>query len=431
MNFILIFADQMHKYAFGKRNSEILTPHLDQLCEEGVLFRNGYSNNPICGPYRGTLFTGLYTSHNHVSYNGQGLYPDTPSLASQLNSLGYETSFIGKWHLGGDGNDSIPASLQGDFKYFMGYQCYNGFLKDVIFWNGQGEKLEFNQHRTEVTTDLALQNLSVLKQTGKPFFQVIGYQAPHYPEQPLPEYAKIYSGKSVKHTPDYIEVDPYTPTFSPYSPRPFEDCADYQRYGNNMDEYIRLYNAMITQIDHGVGKILEEIRKLGLEEETLVIFTSDHGDMQGSHGLKNKCLPYEMSCGVPFIVKDPKGLKNTVSDVLISGVDIYPSLLDYAGTKSVHAVDGKSFKPYLRQAEETINPFIIAEYIDPESGWQMIRDNQFKLCIHTRNRVPYLFFDLLHDPYELVNLVDQPTYESVKEKLLAQINVALLSPTSI
>lgn len=426
MNFIIIFADQMHKYALGKLNQEVFTPHLDQLCEEGVLFRNAYSNNPICGPYRGTLLTGLYTSHNGVHYNGQPLLSETKTLAGELNKLGYETSFVGKWHLGGNGNEPILPSLQGNFKHFLGYQCYNGFLKDIIFWNEQGESQEYDGHRTEITTHLAIENLRALKATHKPFLQVIGYQAPHYPEQPLPEYAKLYEGKTILHTPDYIEVDPYTPTYSPYSPRPYENCPDYQRYGNNMDEYIRLYNGMVTQVDHGVGEILKEVQRLGLEEDTLILFTSDHGDMQGSHGLKNKCLPYEKSCGVPFIVKDPKGLKNKISDALVSGIDIFPSVMAYAEKATDVTLDGRSFKGYLREEEETTQDFVVAEYICPDTGWQMIRDKQFKLCVRTADHTPYLLFDMEKDPYELENLIEDMRYASTIERLMKQLHSALL-----
>lgn len=175
---------------------------------------------------------------------------------------------------------------------------------------------------------------------------------------------------------------------------------------------------MVTQVDHGVGEIIKEITALGLNEETLIIFTSDHGDMQGSHGLKNKSLPYEKSCGVPFIIKDPQGLKGKISDELISGIDIYPSLIEYAEGKTTQRLDGRSFKGYLRQKEEHINPFIISEYISPQVGWQMIRDTRFKLCIQTIDHTPYLLFDMINDPYEMVNLVENPEYELVKQKLL-------------
>ena len=133
----------------------------------------------------------------------------------------------------------------------------------------------------------------------------IFFQAPHYPEQPSLEYERLYDSVTFPLPEQYGEIDPYTPTFSPYSPRPFENCPDYQRYGGKIQEYLKLYYGMVSQIDANVGRILDALDELGIADDTAVLFSSDHGDMQGSHGKKNKCLPFERSCGIPLILKVP------------------------------------------------------------------------------------------------------------------------------
>ncbi len=201
MNILVIFADQQHKYALGAVDSQFITPNLDTLCKEGVLFENGYSNNPVCGPYRGCLMTGSYTNHCQVINNGDPLPDHLPSMAQILRDHGYMTGFTGKWHLGGNGATPIPENIRGGFERFIGYQCYNGFEPKppynnaVVFFDENNQPHQFDKHRTDATTDLAISQLNEMIASGKPFFQLVGNQAPHYPEQPSETFAKLYEGK--------------------------------------------------------------------------------------------------------------------------------------------------------------------------------------------------------------------------------------------
>ncbi len=414
MNILVVFSDQQHKYAFGKRDKTFITPHLDALCDEGVLFRNGYSNNPVCGPYRGCLMTGQLTSRSGVTHNGDPLPADCYPIARAFRDAGYQTCFVGKWHLGAEGDNRIPEEQRGGFEHFIGYQCYNGFdpnppyCNDVFFYDENNVRHTYQKHRTDVTTDLAIEKLRLMGKEGRPFFAVVGYQAPHYPEQPSPAYEALYDGVVFEHTPDYKEVDPYTPTFSPKSPRPFEKCPDYRRYGGNMAEYQKLYAALCTQIDAGVGRIVETLKEIGVYEDTLIVYTSDHGDMQGSHGLKNKGVPFEKSAGVPFIVRVPDGLKGVVSDELVSGIDIYPTVLEAAGITARTHLDGHSLFPYLKGEISSVQDHILSEYMLGEEPWRMIRTSKYKLVCTLEGYQPVAFYDMENDPYELHDLKDLP-----------------------
>lgn len=386
---------------------DIHTPNLDSLAARGLLFRNAYTNCPICTPFRINLFTGLYTCQTDTFRNAAEIPPDCRTLASAFNDGGFRTSFVGKWHIGGAGNCPIPRELRGGFPDFIGYQCNNGFTQGVRFYDNDDREHCFDEHRTEVTTDLAIGRLRHL--ASDRFALFVAYQAPHYPVQPAIEYERMYSGAAIKRRPNSKEIDPYTRTWSPPSPWPPDDCPDFQRYGNNLGEYLRLYYAMVTQIDAGVGRILKELERLGRSEDTIVVFTSDHGDMQGSHGLKNKSLPYEESSGIPLIVRVPGGTTDSVSDSLVSGIDFFPTCLDWFGLPAEAALPGTSFAPATRGESQVLNGPVFSEM----PNWKMVREGNLKLVAEEgEDLTPTQLYDLTADPYEMENLIARKQYEA-------------------
>lgn len=407
MNILFIFADQMHRYAMRCMGTpDIQTPNLDRLAGEGVLFRNAYSNCPVCTPFRVNLFSGRYASQTGAFKNRDRIPETCKTLADALNEGGFHTSYVGKWHIGGAGNGPILEELRGGFRSFIGYQCYNGFWNNVCFYDEQGVEHRFDRHRTDVTTDLAIDRLQHMAQ--EPFALFVSYQAPHYPVQPAPEYDELYSGVTIRRRPNCREIDPYVRTWSPPSPWPPDPCPDYQRYGNNLNEYLRLYYALVTQIDAGVGRLLDALDALGRSRDTVVIFTSDHGDMQGSHGLKNKSLPYEESSGIPLIVRVPGGARNMISEALVSGIDFFPTCLDYAGLPPMPGLPGSNFAPVTLGKTTQLNGPVFSEM----ANWKMVREGDLKLVVQTEGFQPTHLYDLRADPYELDDLVENPEYAS-------------------
>ncbi len=416
MNLLFIFTDQMHRFALRcMGTADIETPHLDRLASEGVLFRNAYSNCPICTPFRLNLFTGLYNAQLGTYNNEASIPPGVPTLPQVLENAGVRTSFVGKWHIGGKGNGPIPSSLRGGFRDFIGYQCYNGFYQNVCFYDEEGRTHRFDVHREEAATALAIERLRKLAR--QPFALFIGYQAPHYPVQPPPEFAIRYAGRTLRRRPNCQEIDPYTRTWSPPSPWPPNACPDYQRYGHNLDEYLRLYYGMVSHLDHCVGRLLNELEQLGIDGDTVVVFTSDHGDMQGSHGLKNKCLPHEESSGIPLIVRCPTGPQNVVSDALVSGVDFFPTILDWFGLPPLAHLPGRSFAPITRGLCLPPNGLVFSEM----KRWKMIRHGPYKLVTEDPDNTPTMLFNLDTDPYELHNHVHNPGYAALQSELRAAI----------
>lgn len=416
-NILLIFADQMHKYALGAVSDFVKTPNLDKLAAEGSLFTDAYSNNPVCGPYRGILYSGCYSKDCGVQRNGEALKADEETLPRELSRLGYETSFVGKLHLGGDGNGPVPERYWAGHQHFIGYQCYNGFWDQVCFYDEQGREMHVREHRTDATASLGIERMHMLVKTGKPFLHTVFFQAPHYPEQPREEFAALYEGVTFPLPEQYEPIEPYTPTYAPYSPRPFEKCPDYMRYGGKFQEYLRLYYAMVTQLDANVGKLMEALECLGIADETAVIFSSDHGDMQGSHGLKNKCLPYERSCGVPLIVKLPgQQQQQRRVTVPVSAVDLYPTCMELAGGKSCKQLPGESLLALALGMTESHRP-VFAENHMVQPPWYMIRSGQYKLTVNAETLEAMSLFNLKNNPEESRNLISEQTYMSVADEL--------------
>ncbi|MFT5368986.1 MAG: arylsulfatase A-like enzyme [Candidatus Latescibacterota bacterium] len=399
-NILFMFADQMHAFAMGCMGTDdIHTPNLDQLAKEGVLFRNCYSNAPVCTPFRASLVSGRYGSQTDTLRNTAYIPEGTRTLAGALNDGGYRTGWVGKWHLGASGNVWIPPELRADFTEFIGYQCYNDFLHGVKFYDEEGEEHWYDRHRTDVTTDIAIERLEGMKEG--PFALFVSYQTPHYPEQPAWVYDQMYKGKTIKRRPNCEDVDPYIKTASPPSPKPKENDPLYQRYGNNLDEYLRAYYAMVTQLDANVGRLLEALDRLGLRDSTVVMFTSDHGDMQGSHGLTQKSLPWEESSHVPLVVRTPGGAEGAVVDDLVSGVDFFATCVDYAGLPPEPSVEGDSFASMVADPSKMLNRPIFSEM----RPWCLVREGAFKLVVQKDGFEATHLFDLEHDPYEMDNLL--------------------------
>ena len=421
-NIVFLFADQLHAFGLGcMGNPDVLTPNLDRLASEGVVFENTYSNWPVCTPFRGILMTGRYATATGVTGNAHRLPIGLPTLADRLGEAGYRTSYVGKWHLGGKGNEWVPPELRGGFAEFIGYQCYNDYLDQVWFFDEDGQKIVGEGHRTEVTTDLALQRLEGLKRRGEPFALFVSYQNPHYPVQPSPNCEALYRGRSITRRPNTIDVEPYTPTFSPPSPKPPERDPNFQKYGGDLDEYLRLYYAMVTQLDANVGRFLRALDQLGLSEETVVIFTSDHGDMQGSHGKTNKDLPWEESSRIPLIVRAPGGAAGVRRNELVSAVDFYPTCLDLAGAPPPPldwSQGGMSFAPAVWRSDVTLP---VRPVFCEGRRWCMIREGPLKLVASKPDLAPTDLYDLDKDPYELVNKVADEGHGLEKERLLQKL----------
>lgn len=426
-NILFLFADQMHGFAMScMGHPDIKTPNLDRLAARGTLFRHAYSCAPVCTPFRAMLMTGRYGCQTGSLGNDGPLPPGEHFLADGLNAAGYHTSYVGKWHLGGTGNKPVPREHRYGFTDFLGYQCYNSFTSGIQFFDEEHRLHEFQGHRTNVTTSLAIERLDRARAAanGRPIGMFVSYQNPHYPLQPAPEFEAMYEhGSLTKRANHRPETEPWTGTWSPHSQDRAKD-AEYQKYGGNMDRYLRLYYAMVSQLDHEISRLLQHLDQTGLAQNTIVVFTSDHGDMQGSHGFTNKSRFYEESTRIPLIVRDPRQSGGTVIDCPVGSIDFTPTLLDWARISTSapewRMCEGKSLTPFLQNTNHSERRPVFIE----EIGFFgiVIRQDNHKLVMHRHSREATHLFDLAADPCEMNNLINDTRHAPIQRELLARAN---------
>jgi arylsulfatase A-like enzyme len=317
---------------------------------------------------------------------------------------------VGKWHLYEFFDMAVRPDQRCGFERFLGYQSHNDYLSGVRFWDEEGTCREFvGGHRTVATADLAIERLREVPD-DRDFALFVSFLSPHYPLQPLAGYEALYRGVDVTLRPNVSPPDHvFTPTYSPPSPQPVETDPNYQRYGRSIEDFWRAYAAMVTQLDHEVGRVLAELRALGRHDDTLVVFTSDHGEMGGSHGRMNKGVWYEESVRVPFLVRRPGAPQGaSVTTPVSAGVDVWPTLLEWIGTEPEPALPGRSVLSMVGSGQAGEHRPVFSE-MGGDPGWVMVRDGDWKYVAERRGDAPIALHHLGDDPHEQHDrLADEP-----------------------
>lgn len=398
-NVILIFPDQMRANALGcMGNPDIKTPYLDALAAEGVLLQNTYSNTPVCCPARATIFTGKYAHANGMVTNDLRLRETEVSIAELFKDHGYETGFIGKWHLDGGPKEPgfIPAERRQGFEFWAANECNHNHFNSHYFRGNDTVPIPINEFEPKIWIDEAIH---FLKNRGeKPFFLTIAPGPPHNPYVAPKGYQSQY---------DSLQIT-----------MPLNWQANVK---NGSKKDLTGYYAMITAMDVEFGHLFQELAEQGLKENTIVLFISDHGDMLGSQGRIYKRQPWEESAKVPGIISWPGTIpKGKKTKTLFSTVDVLPTLLDLCGFPVPENVQGISIKNSILD-DEPGPDCIYFEILGPckwqgvESGWRGIRTKQYKYARYKHS--PWIMYDLKNDPFELNNLVGNPDYADLKQEL--------------
>lgn len=406
-NLLFILADQLQAFALGVMgHGQIRTPNLDALAAGGTLFRNAYVEFPVCTQYRGALMTGRYGAQTGVTSFAVGPEPGTRCLADALNDHGLLTSYVGKWHLYEFFDMPVTPEQRCGFSRFLGYQSHNDYLNGVRFWDEDAQCREFvGGHRTRTTADLAIERLREVP-ADQDVALFVSFLSPHYPLQPDPGFEALYHDVEIElrenvRPPEQV----FTPTYSPASPQPIETDPSYHRYGASIERFWQFYAAMVSQLDHEVGRILAELREQGRHDDTLVILTSDHGEMGGSHGRMNKGVWQEESTRVPMIVRSPGSPAGvTVETPVSAGIDIMPTMLDWLGAPEEDGAAGSSLIPMVENGADGDHPPVFSEMAG-QQNWVMVRDGGWKYVATRDDATPIALHDLTTDPCELDNVL--------------------------
>ncbi len=413
-NVLWIFGDQHRAQATGYMGDpNVHTPHLDRMAQEGVRFTNAVSGCPWCTPFRGSLLTSRYI-HHCVNRTPQHMDPALPLITDVLNAEGYRTAYFGKWHLGGANHITfIPREERGRFDIWLGYENNNAQYDCWIHGHDLdgrddteplAEKLEI--YETDALTDRLL---GFLHHADQPFFAVLSVQPPHDPHVAPPAFAE-------KYNPEAIVLRPNVPDIPRITERARRDLAGYY--------------AQIENLDWNVGRVLETLRTLGLDQTTHVFFFSDHGDMHGSHGYVRKSSPWEEAVRIPFIVQPAGGQRaHPATDAPLNHVDIAPTTLGMCGIDIPVWMKGTDFSHYVipgkqAPASEPDSAFLQHSYRKRfdclNRVWRGIRtrDGWKYICLEHQ---PVMMFNLNEDPYEMANLAFLDTFNDKRAELQEEL----------
>lgn len=401
-NIIYIMADDLGYGDLGCYGQQkIQTPNIDQLAAEGLRFTQAYAGSTVCAPSRCSLMTGKHNGHNRVRDNiphGTFLQPDDFTIAEMLKQAGYRTGGMGKWSLGNPGSWGVP-NYQG-FDYYYGHlnQDQAHFYYPDYLWENDkisllsGNRAEKKQEYThDLFTEKAINFINENK--ANPFFLYLPYTIPHYSDYDL-------------QSSDFYIV----PSDEPYTDKDWSQTS-------------RNYAAMITRMDRDVGKIVQQVKDLGLEENTLIIFTSDNGpftktpesyEFFDSNGpLKGgKRDVYEGGIRVPFIAKWKNVIgEGSVTDQVIAFWDVMPTVADIIDYPAKIETDGLSFLPVLKGNEKGNHPYLFWDYGHTRDHYmQAIRAGKYKcIATFTNDEVTYELFDLEKDLGETTNIAAENT----------------------
>ncbi|MDD4144191.1 MAG: sulfatase [Prolixibacteraceae bacterium] len=405
-NIVFVFADQWRAQSTGyASNSDVITPTLDRLAEESVNFTTAVANMPVCSPYRANLLTGQYPLTHGLFMNDAKFNPEANTMGKIFKAAGYNTAYIGKWHLDGHGRSAyIPPERRQGFDYWKVLECTHTYNKSLYYANQDTTSSVWPGYDAHYQTLDAMNYIQNNAQDEKPFLLVLSWGPPHAPYHTAPEeYREKYKDREIQLRPNV--------------PDKFHDKAQKD---------IKGYYAHINALDDYLNKLLKTIEKEGIEENTIFVFTSDHGDMLYSHEQIKKQQPYDESIRVPFLLKYP-GLKEkskNVIDVPVNTQDILPTLLGLSGIEIPQTVEGKDFTQIIKGNEQLDDNAALIACITPFGQWPRARGGVEYRGIRTKRYTyaktldgPWLLFDNKTDPYQLNNLIGNPEYETLQQEL--------------
>ena len=408
-NILLIVADQWRAGAFGfAGDHEVRTPNLDRLQRVSVDFVHAMSSLPVCCPTRASLLTGQRALTHGVFMNDVPLAPAAVTLAKVLGQAGYDTAYIGKWHLNGDGRSAfIPRERRQGFEYWKALECTHDYNHSFYYADGP-TKLRWPGYDAQAQTRDACQYLRNHAASPRPFFLMLAWGPPHDPYQTAPaHYRALYAHQRFKLAPNV------PPALAGVIQR---DLAGYY--------------AHCTALDECVGELRATLAQAGLATNTLVIFTADHGDLLGAHGGHNKQQPYDEAIRVPLLWHGPTGLglKPRRLQVPIGSEDLMPTLLGLVGVPIPPSVEGRDFSAAMRGGPAPGDGAMLISCVAPFGQWTRRQGGREYRGVRTTRYTyvrdlagPWLLFDDARDPWQQHNLIGRPRFARLQADLEATL----------
>lgn len=408
-NIIFYFSDQQRWDTLN----ETLMPNVWELGEEGLLFENSYTCQPVCGPARACLQTGQYATENQCYWNGIALEEDVKTMADYFNENGYDTAYIGKWHLASDRypgkgvhceKTAVPKGRQGNYKYWRAADIleftshgYDGYVFDE-----DGNKIDFKGYRADCINDFALEYINN-HDDDKPFFMFISQLEPH-------------------HQNDHGHFEGPKELIDNYRDYPLPEDLTFLK-GNYKEEYPD-YLAAIHSLDKNVGRLVDTLKEKGIYENTIIVYTSDHGCHFKTRNMEYKRSCHDSSIHTPLVFGGGAVNKGENVESLVSLIDIPPTLLSLAGIPIPESYSGNILPVNRNDTPERNCVFI---QISESQIGRAVRTKDFKYSVRAigsgmmKHSSSVYFddflYDLRNDPHEKNNLINNKIYEDVIKEM--------------
>ncbi|MDN3688625.1 sulfatase family protein [Cyclobacterium jeungdonense] len=410
-NIVFVLADQWRAQAVGYAgNSSVKTPNIDSLASESIVFHNAVAVLPVCAPWRGSFISGQYPLTHGLFYNDKPFRTETLTIGEILKKEGYQTGYIGKWHLNGhprgthpfSGRDQpVPKERREGFDYWkvreVGHNYNNSF-----YFDENDQRHEWEGYDAFTQTDSAISFIQ--KNADQPFLLVLSWGPPHAPYHTAPaEFRELY-------VPDEIQLRDNVP----------EHLRDSAR------QVMADYYAHCTALDKALGDLRQAIHAEGIDDNTIFVFTSEHGDMLFSKGVLKKQRPWDESIKVPMLIHYPDllGMESFAVQDPINTPDILPTLLGLSGLEIPESVEGRDFSQALIQKQELGNEAALIMLPVPFHQWSFQNGGREYRGVRTKKYTyvkdllgPWLLYDNEMDPFQMHNLVDLPAFEQLRNHL--------------
>jgi choline-sulfatase len=456
-NVLIFMADQHKRSCMGAYGDKLAkTPNLDRLAEKSVRFTSAYCTNPVCTPSRASVMTGLYSHNNEAQDNSSPYSPEHKTIAHHFNAAGYMTGLIGKMHWVDGQSHGFEYRLEfNDWFQYLGpkVQLYAdelarpnsgaGLPEVEDLWEEMGDpwkghvdlderkgpvavgRVSLLEEKDHFDEFVARESVKFLKRFGngdQPFLLVSSFLKPHDPFMPAERFAKMFGAEDMELPDSWGKADkskrPKEVASMMEVNRPTPELSDPMEAKKRM----ALYYSNLAQMDDCLGQVVQAVQDLGLENDTVICYFSDHGEMLGELGLWQKFEFYEGSCGVPLLIRVP-GVAKGVCETPVSLVSICTTVTGLAGVKLLAPNDGISLEPWIRNphSSQSYGP-VYAEYgLKSEQPKEMLREGDWKFS-YWEHDIPELY-NLKADPQELHNLAGEPEHEArvkdMRQRLLA------------
>ena len=419
-NVIVFFTDQQRWDTTGVHGNPLgLTPNFDRMAQWGTHLYNAFTCQPVCAPARASLQTGLYATETSVFRNGIALPTDMRTLAHHFGAAGYRTAYIGKWHLASE--DPVPEAQQGGYEYWLGSNLleFTSEPYNTVMYDRAGNAVKLPGYRVDALTDAAIRYIDVHQE--QPFYLFLSFLEPHHQN----------------HIDDYVAPDGYRERYTGRWVPP-----DLAELGGSVHQHLGGYYGIVKRLDEALGRMLDALKSLGLSEDTILLYTTDHGSHFKTRNSEYKRSCHESAVRLPTALCGPSAHRREPGfdgggriQQLVSLVDLPPTLLDAAGLPVPEEMQGRSIVPLLHGNAAEWPEEVFIQISESQVG-RAVRTHRWKYSVVAPDKegwrdpaadhyIEEYLYDLEADPYELTNLLGYESHQKVaavmRERLIRRM----------